>query len=114
MQARQPTHLFSSTQTMPSSRCWVAPVGQTLTHFGSAQWLQRTEYISLVTWGYFPFSPISTRFQKIWGGRKCSALQANTQALQPMHLFSSIAIPHLIVSYLLLRHTLFYGRFYIL
>src|SRR4030042_2804817 len=111
MQERQPTHLVSSTQTMPSSRCWVAPVGQTFTHLGSAQWLQRTEYISLVTAGYFPFSPINTLFQKISGGRQSSALQASTQGLQTIHRFSSIAIPHLIVSSLLLRQIRFYGRF---
>jgi hypothetical protein len=33
----QPMHMSYCTNTMPSLRCWLAPVGHTGTHGGSAQ-----------------------------------------------------------------------------
>jgi hypothetical protein len=44
MQALQPIQMFESNSTIPSSRWYMAFVGQIGTHGGSAQWLQR------VTW----------------------------------------------------------------
>ena len=41
-QYRQPMHLLASMTTMPSSRWFVASVGQACTHGASEHWLQRT------------------------------------------------------------------------
>ena len=55
MQALQPMHLLAVTCTvLPKSSTWLAPVGQQLTQGGLSQWLQRSERISIVSFGKVP------------------------------------------------------------
>ena len=58
MQNRQPMHLSWSIRTIPSSRWWLRPVGQTVTHGASSQWLQSAGTYVVCTSGYVPVSSV--------------------------------------------------------
>ncbi len=56
MQALQPIHTDLSKSTMPSSRVYIALVGQAATHGASAHWLQRVTWKARRAWGKVPTS----------------------------------------------------------
>src|SRR5918994_6828450 len=87
-------HMSYWTNTMPSVRCWLAPVGHTGTHGGSAQCWQPIGKNVRRTSGYSPTSTSTTWRQKMPGGTAFSSWQATVHVWQPTHLRMSTTIPH--------------------
>jgi hypothetical protein len=54
--ALQPMQISLSKSTMPSSRRYIACVGQAATHGASAHWLHRVTWNARRTWGNVPIS----------------------------------------------------------
>ena len=85
MQALQPMQRLVSKSTIPSGRLNIAVVGQTSTHGGSSQWLQRRTAMSRRDSGKVPRSTYLTQVRLTPRGTSFSDLQAVVQAWQPMH-----------------------------
>src|SRR6266851_2296248 len=79
-------HMSYCTNTMPSGRCWLAPVGHTGTHGGSAQCWQPIGRNVRRTSGYSPTSTSTTWRQNTPGGSAFSSWQATVHVWQPTHL----------------------------
>ena len=79
-------HMSYWTNTIPSFRCWLAPVGHTGTHGGSAQCWQPIGRNVRRTSGYSPTSTSTTWRQKTFGGSAFSSWQATVHVWQPTHL----------------------------
>jgi hypothetical protein len=90
-------HLLESIHTIPSGLCWLASVGHTSTQGASLHWLHRTGKV-LTSTTPPPSVSLAINFTQVTlNGRKCSILQAATQAWQRLHFTRSITIPHLMV-----------------
>ena len=81
----QPMQRDVSKSTIPSGRRNIAVVGQTSTHGGSAQWLQRRTANWRRVCGKVPVSTYLTHVRLTPSGTSFSCLQAVVQAWQPMH-----------------------------
>jgi len=81
-----------SISTTPSSRCQVAPAGQTSMHEGLSQWLQSLGRKARRVSGKVPISTSGTQVRKWYSGTSFSILQAAVQAWQPTHLRRSMSI----------------------
>src|SRR5512139_388319 len=87
-------HFSSSMTTMPSSRCFVAPVGHCFSHSGFPQCMQVTGRKPNLLFGYFPTSNLWTRLKRTPFEVAFSARHAIVHVSHPMHLFRSITIPY--------------------
>ncbi len=96
----QPMHLDLSICTVPSAAVWLASVGHTFTHSGSAQcW-----HCTVRKYRYDDGSPAppigafgpmrSTLFQKLPTGTSFTALHATEHARHPTHRFTSVTIAY--------------------
>src|SRR5660398_159660 len=94
MQYLQPMQRCWSTMTMPSSRLYVALVGQLRAQMASVQLLQRRGSQKRRVSGKAPFSTIFNQVALTSRGTDISALQATVQAWQAMHLRMSITIAY--------------------
>ena len=92
-QKPQPMQTARSTETMPSSRCAVAPEGQASTQGGRSHWLHWATNGLWTRRGKVPSrTVVRTWVRACPGGTSHSALQATVQAWQPTHLLRSVTI----------------------
>src|SRR6516164_5589649 len=92
MQYRQPTQSDELMATMPSALWKDAPVGQTRTQAGEAQWWHCSGSETASSLGYSPRISTLSQSRLYSSGTPFSARQATTQALQLRHLRESITI----------------------
>src|SRR3990170_6186862 len=84
-----------SVTTMPSSRLYRAPTGQTFTHGASSQCMHGRGMNQTLVPGNSPSSKRNTYIQKEASVVLFSTLQASMHARQPVHLSRSTTIPYL-------------------
>src|SRR5580693_9955664 len=89
MHALHPMQISLSKSTMPSSRRYMAWVGQAATHGASSHWLHLVTWNARRTSGNSPTSTDFTKVRLTPTGTSFSLLHAVVHAWHPMHLLWS-------------------------